>query len=318
MQRLIRSTLPMAAALFVLVGCFAIGGSADAQGDDADRKARILANLELQFPQLAEMDVTMGELTPTDFDGLHQGSFTVRGQEQKFFVTADDTQLWLVQGQAIDVSRSQEEIAAQVAERDAEKAKEAAARRTKLEEAVAGEPFRGSADAPVTIVEFSDFQCPYCTRGAATVEEILEKYPNDVKFVFKHFPLNFHPWAKPASIAAICAGNQDHDAFWLLHDAYFEHQKELTPENVLDKSREWLEAGDVELDMAAYVACAEDSDSEEFKAASKQVDEDMAFGQSLGVSGTPGFFVNGEFLNGAQPIAAFEPLIQKAKQDAGS
>ncbi|MEM8932341.1 MAG: DsbA family protein [Acidobacteriota bacterium] len=310
MQRLIRSTLPMAAAMLVLVGCFALGGSADAQGDDADRKAKILANLELRFPQLAEMNATMGELTASSFEGLDEGSFNVRGQDQKFFVTKDDSQLWLVQGEAIDVSKSQDEIQAEIQKREEEKAKEAEERRAQLDASIEGRPFRGAADASVTIVEFSDFQCPYCTRGAATVEEILEKYPNDVKFVFKHFPLGFHPWAKPASIATICAGNQNPDAFWTLHDKYFEHQKEITPENVLDKSRGWLEGSG--LDMGAYVACAEDTDTEEYKTAAKQVDEDMKFGQSLGVSGTPGFFVNGEFLNGAQPLDKFEPLIAKA------
>ncbi|MEM1178143.1 MAG: thioredoxin domain-containing protein, partial [Acidobacteriota bacterium] len=128
--------------------------------------------------------------------------------------------------------------------------------------------------------------------------------------VFKHFPLGFHPWAKPAAVAANCAANQNDDAFWLLHDKFFEHQKELNPENVMAKSKEFLTGSD--LNMATWSACAEDKESAEYKAAAALVDSDMNLGKSLGVTGTPGFFVNGTFLNGAQPLAAFEPLIQQA------
>ena len=312
MKRIIRSTAPVLAAA-LLLGCFALGSNAE--DGDAARKDKILANLQLQFPQLEKMGAVMGDIAASDFDGLDLGSFSVRGRDQKFLVSKDDKQLFLIQGEAIDVSKSTDEIQAELSKRAEEEAKEAEARVAKLEESIAGLPVRGNPDAPVTIVEFSDFQCPYCTRGAATVEQILEKYPNDVKFVFKHFPLNFHPWAKPAAIAANCARNQKADAFWTLHDKYFEHQKEIKPDNVLDKSREYL--ADSGIDMAAWTACAEDKDTDEYKAEAKSVDEDMAFGQSLGVTGTPGFFVNGKFLNGAQPITAFEPLIKAAKENAG-
>ena len=266
------------------------------------------------MPQLAEMNPTMGDIKPSEIAGLDEGTFTVRGRPYPFLVTSDDKKFWLLQGDAMDVSRGEAEIKVELAKRDEEKKKEAAGRITKLAESLEGRPFRGAADAKVTIVEFSDFQCPYCSKGANTVEQILEKYPNDVKFVFQHFPLNFHPWAKPAAIAANCAGEQDHEAFWTLHDKYFEHQKELKPENVVAKSKEYLKGSKV--DMAKWEKCAGDADSAEYKAQSEQVDADMAFGQSMGVSGTPGFFVNGEFLNGAQPITAFVPLIEKAK--AGS
>lgn len=308
MKTMIRSTAPVLAAA-LLLGCFALGSSAE--DGDAARKDKIFANLKLQFPQLEKMGAVMGDIKASEFDGLDEGSFAVRGRDQKFLVSKDDTKLFLIQGEALDVSKTQAQIEEELSKRAEQEAKEAAERVTKLNESIEGMPFRGNADAAITIVEFSDFQCPYCSRGAATVEQILEKYPNDVKFVFKHFPLNFHPWAKPAAIAANCAANQSHDAFWTLHDKYFEHQKDLKPENVLDKSREYLAGAGI--DMATWSACAEDKDTDEYKAASKQVDEDMAFGQSLGVTGTPGFFVNGQFLNGAQPLTAFEPLIQAAK-----
>jgi protein-disulfide isomerase len=301
-------------ALALVAGYFAFSSTPAAADDDA-RNAQILGNLKLKYPQLAELNVTLGDIKASAYEGLDEGSFTVsspRGtQSQRFFVTTDNTTLFLI-GDEVDVSKSKAEIDAEVAQREAAEAEKASMMQEELAASIEGLPARGNPDAPVTIVEFSDFQCPYCARGANTMEEVLEKYPNDVKLVFKHFPLGFHQWAKPAAIASHCAAEQSGDAFWTLHDKYFEAQKELTPQNVLAKSKEFLAGSGI--DMAKWTACAEDTDSAEYKAAAAQVDADMAFGQKLGVTGTPGFFVNGQFLNGAQPLAAFEPLIEKVKQ----
>jgi protein-disulfide isomerase len=312
MHKPFKTTLAM---LLAVVACQLAPAPTEAQEDPEARKARILANLKLTYPQLEQMNVTMGDIAASEFAGLDAGSFSIvnggRSQTQKFFVTSDDTQLYILSGDPVDVSRSQEDIQAELDKREQEATQEAARRRQQLEDAVAGLPTRGNPEAPVLIVEFSDFQCPYCARGADTMEQVLEKYGEDVRFVFKHFPLGFHPWAKPASIATYCAGQQNHDAFWALHDEYFKNQKQITPANVLAKSKEYL--ADTGIDMTAWAACAEDQSSSEYKDAAAVVDADMALGQQLGVSGTPGFFVNGEFLNGAQPLSAFEPLIDKAK-----
>lgn len=304
----LKSRMMALAASMALVAS-ALVGPAAAQ-DDA-RKAQILGNLKLELPQLGEMNPTMGDITPSGIAGLDQGTFNVRGRPYNFLVTTDNTKLWLLQGEALNVSRGEAEIKTELAKREEEKKKEAEQRLAKLNDSIEGRPFRGAEDAKVTIVEFSDFQCPYCTRGAGTVEQILEKYPNDVKFVFQHFPLNFHNWAKPAAIAANCAANQNHEAFWTLHDAYFANQKQLKPDTVVAESKKWLDGSEV--DIAVWEKCAGDTTSAEYQAEAAKVDADMAFGQTMGVSGTPGFFVNGEFLNGAQPITAFVPLIEAAK-----
>ncbi len=312
MHKPLRMSLGM---LLVVVACQLTPAPTEAQEDPEARKAKILANLKLAYPQLESLSVSMGDIEATDFPGLDRGSFAIvnqgRTQNQQFFVTSDDTQLYLISGEPVDVSRSAEDIQVELDRREQEAMQMAAERRKELESAVDGRPVRGNPEAPVLIVEFSDFQCPYCARGANTVEQILEKYGDDVRFVFKHFPLNFHPWAKPASIASHCAGQQDDGAFWTLHDQFFANQKQINPGNVIAKSKEYLAGSGI--DMAAWAACAEDTSSEEYKAAAAAVEADMAFGQKLGVSGTPGFFVNGEFLNGAQPLQAFEPLIAKAK-----
>ena len=314
-------TMGFVLATGLLLGCFAFGPTADAQAEDQEaRKAKILANLKVHFPPLADAQVSMGDITATEYPGLDQGSFTVSGRQTQtvpFFVSKDDSKLYmLTNADALDVSKSADEINEQLAERAAEEAKAAEERAANIESVIVGKPIRGNADAVVTIVEFSDFQCPYCARGAETVEQLLEKYPNDVKFVFMHYPLGFHPWARPAAIATECAANQSDDYFWLLHDKYFEDQKALNLENVMEKTRAYLDGSGI--DMATWAACAEDTDSDEYKAANAKVGQEMSLGQNLGVSGTPGFLVNGQLLSGAQPVSAFVPIIEAAKGEAGN
>lgn len=298
-----------ALAIAVVLTQIALAPAAMAEDAEA-RKAKILANLKLEFPQLDKVPVVMGEITPSPLGEFDQGSFTVNGQSnQKFLITKDNKSLYLIAGEPLDVSRSTEEINAAIAERKAAEAREAAKREAELAASIEGAPSRGNPNGKITIIEFSDFQCPYCSRGAKTVEQILEKYGDQAVVYFKHFPLGFHPWAKPAAIAANCAAEQKNDAFWTLHDKYFEEQKALNPGNILDKSKEYLAGSG--LDMDQWSECAENKESEKYKATAAAVDADMAFGQKMGVSGTPGFFVNGRFLNGAQPLSAFEPIFQE-------
>jgi protein-disulfide isomerase len=307
-----RRTISLSVAVVALATGILLTLTSAPAAESADgRKARILANLQVEIPQLAEMNVVMGEIKPSRFQGLDEGTFSVPGRgEQNFLVSHDDKEFWMV-GAPLNVSRSSEEIAAMVAEKEAQKQRDAMAKQKQLDAAIEGVPVRGNPDAPVTIVEFSDFQCPYCARGATTVDELLKKYPNDVKVVFKHFPLGFHNWAKPAAIAANCAAKQKDEAFWALHDQFFANQKDINAGNVMAKSRAFLDS--IGIDLTAWGSCAEKTDGAEYTAAAAAVEADMALGQSLGVTGTPGFFVNGTFLNGAQPITAFEPLIAKAK-----
>ena len=299
------TALAVLAVLLSLAAVPAVAQEEAAPAQDEARHARILANLAFHIPQLAQMNPTIGSIEPTEIEGLEEGTLIIQGQPRPFLISADDSKLWLLASEPLDVSRDVAELEAEQTQREAE-------RQESLAAAIEGDPVRGNPDAPVTIVEYSDFQCPYCERGYQTMEQVLEKYPEDVKFVFQHFPLvQIHPWAKPAAIATECAANQSDEAFWALHDAYFQNQKALTPGNVVEKSKEFL--ADSGIDLAQWETCASDTSSEAYQAAAAAVDADLAKGQELGVSGTPGFFVNGEFLNGAQPLAAFEPLIEAAK-----
>ena len=290
-------------------------GQAASESTPAERKARILANLVYEFPQLGQYRVDLGDIEPTGIDGLSKGSFTINGQQtQQFLVTDDDTQLYMVSADPVDVSRSADALAAARMEREEAALTEAKERGERLVAATSDLPVRGNPDAPVTIVEFSDFQCPYCSRAAGTVEQVLEKYPEDVRFVYVQFPLGNHPWARPASIAALCAAQQDGDAFWALHDGYFANQRTLNVGNVMAQSRAYLAGSD--LDMEQWATCTEDQTAASHQQAVAALTEGMALGEELGVTGTPGFFVNGRFVNGAQPLEAFDALIMEAKQDS--
>ncbi|MFO0725470.1 MAG: thioredoxin domain-containing protein [Myxococcota bacterium] len=145
--------------------------------------------------------------------------------------------------------------------------------------ALAGHPSKGPDNAKVTIVEFSDFQCPYCSRAVPGVHKLLEQFPNDVKIYFLHFPLNFHEKAMPSALAAQCANAQG--KFWEFHDKLFENQGSLGPE-LFEKT-----AGEVGMDVAKFKSCQSDPATAEF------VKKDMEQAEAAGVEGTPSFYVNG-------------------------
>ncbi len=302
-------------ALFLVFALSAIGCGPVQGQDDADRRDQIHANLQVHFPQLREYEFTVGALEPSGIEGLDQGSFVLRGnqQTQHFLVTEDNTKLYFISGDPIDVSMTEEEVEATLAASREIEAQQAREKAVALMAALPALPSRGNPDAPVTIVEFSDFQCPYCARGYQTMERVLEQHADDVRFVFAHYPLPNHDWARPASIAAECAGNQDEAAFWTLHDAYFDNQRGLTTENILLRSRDFL--SDAGIDMGVWQTCAVDATSDAHQAAAAKVDQTLAVGQDFGVTGTPGFFINGHFINGAQPPATFERYIARAKEE---
>jgi protein-disulfide isomerase len=163
--------------------------------------------------------------------------------------------------------------------------------------AVAGHASKGPQDAPIELIEFSDFQCPFCQRANPIVEQVLKTYGNRIHFVYRHYPLPNHPNARPAAEAAACAGEQGR--FWEYHDQLFANATRLTD---ADLKQHAVTAG---LDAPRFNACV---DGHKFKS---QVDKDLAEGGEAGVSGTPAFFINGRALEGAQPFEAFKRVIDE-------
>lgn len=166
---------------------------------------------------------------------------------------------------------------------------------------------RGKTQAPITIVAYSDFQCPFCSRAEKTVQEVLAKYPNQVKYLFKHFPLGFHPMAKPAALAYEAIALQSKEKALKFQDELFANQGKIgqMKEDFLEQA-----AGKVGADIAKM---KKDMNSD---LVIKRVEADMAEGRAMGVSGTPAFLVNGVFLKGARPTQDFVQIIERwLKQD---
>jgi protein-disulfide isomerase len=159
-------------------------------------------------------------------------------------------------------------------------------------------PVRGEVSAPVTVIEFTDFHCPFCRRVQPTLMQLLTKYKGKVRLVFRHFPIDqLHPTARKASEAAWCA--QQQGKFWEYHDGLFEAGNDASPA-ALGKI-----ASKVGLDEAQFEACTESTE------ASAAVNSDLEEAQRLGLTGTPTFFINGRPLVGGLPLDAFTEIIDE-------
>lgn len=165
-------------------------------------------------------------------------------------------------------------------------------------------PARGPASAPVTIVEFGDFQCPYCKKAESSVHAVLEQYPHDVRVVFRNLPLiQIHPNAKVAAEAAVCAERQG--KFWEMHDAMYADQSALTADALKATAKR------LGLNLDRFSACLSDG------ASSAALDVDSKAAADLGLSGTPYFFINGRPIDGNVPLEKFESIIAEELRAGG-
>jgi protein-disulfide isomerase len=172
-------------------------------------------------------------------------------------------------------------------------------RRPTFDVEIGNAPTMGGKDAKVTIVEFSDFQCPFCAKGADILKEIKKKYGNKVKIAFKNFPLPFHNHAELAAVAGLCANEQGSDYFWKMHDAMFASQDSLDPEGLKKTAKS------IGLKPDAFDKCLSEN---KYLA---QVKSDMEDGRKVKVKSTPTFFINGQLINGAQPMEVFSEIIDE-------
>lgn len=168
----------------------------------------------------------------------------------------------------------------------------------------ADETFRGPKDAPITLIEYSDFECPFCARGFNTVMELMNKYKGKIRFAYKHLPLDFHPQALPASQYYEAIRLQSEEKAWQFHDAIYKNQRALQNGEKFLKE----EAKKLKVDMAKL---AKDIKSE---AVNKRIDQDRAEAAKFGFQGTPGFLLNGIPVKGAYPASHFEGLIDELQK----
>lgn len=161
----------------------------------------------------------------------------------------------------------------------------------------------GDASAPVTIIEYTDFQCPFCGRVQPTLDAVLEQYDGSVRHVFKQLPLPMHAQARLGAEAALCAGDQGQ--FWEMHDWLFANK------NSINRDALAAQAATLGLDVGEFNGCI---DAQKY---SGLIDEDMQEANSFGITGTPGFLINGRVLRGAVPLEQFQAVINEELRSAG-
>ncbi len=160
---------------------------------------------------------------------------------------------------------------------------------------VAGSPVKGPEDARITLVEFSDFECPFCSAAVKQVDIVMKAYPKDVKLIYKQFPLSMHPHAELAAEASLAAREQG--KFWEMYELLFKNFRQLSRDSILGMAK------DLGLDLDKFQS---DLDSGKYKAI---VEKDIADGEAANVYGTPAFYINGKQYNGEVTLAALKPIL---------
>src|SRR5579883_1013871 len=282
--------------------CLATAGS----GQTPPKKSALdKAALEAYVRHLFVMDkritVTVSDPKPSEVPGFLDvtvhAAMGPQSQDFPFMVSKDGSKI--VQGTVFDINSNP-------FKKDLDKIK------TEFE------PSMGTPGADVVLVEFSDFQCPYCKEEAEMLRKnLLSAYPQGVRLYFKTFPIeSLHPWSKAAAIASKCVYRQQAPAFWEFHDWIFAHQAEVTPENLKDKVLDWAKS-QKEVDGLQLGQCMDT------KATEKEVDKDLAEGRDLQVDRTPTIFVNGRRINSTidwpnlRSIIDYELEYQKTAKNAG-
>jgi protein-disulfide isomerase len=186
------------------------------------------------------------------------------------------------------------------------RAKDAAAERLLTSE---GSPVMGSQNAPITIVEFSDFQCPFCSRIAAIFDSLPELERRKVKIVFKQLPLPMHQWSATAARLTACTARQNNDAFWRAHDFIFSNQANITPENINQLFNEFVQK-DSRIDATQLKNCVADKSTDDL------LTRDQVLADKVGVRGTPTLFANGKRMESIKNVGQLITLIHQINGEA--
>jgi protein-disulfide isomerase len=263
-------------------------------------KAKLEAYIRHLFVWPPPIELAIGDPLPGPMPGFYEvkirGSHGNASQEETFYVSKDGQKI--IRGTVFDIAQNpfKPELA-----------------RIKTE----FQPSIGTPGAPVVLVEFSDFECPFCREQAKMLREnLLPAYPKEVRLYYLDFPLEtLHPWAKAAAMMGRCIFHQNAGAFWDYHDWIFDRQEEITPDNLKDKVLEF--AAGKGIDAAQLSKCIDS------KATEEEVDKTKAEGRDLEVNSTPTLFVNGRRMNGTlqwedlKRVVDYEIEYQKTAKNAG-
>jgi protein-disulfide isomerase len=267
-------------------------------------KAKLEAYVRHLFVWPPPIEIAVSDPEPAPLPGFYavkiRGSQGEASQEETFYVSKDGQKM--IRGTVFDVAQNP-------FKEDLNKIK------TEFR------PSEGTPGAPVVLVEFSDFECPYCRQQAKMLQEnLLKTYPKEVRLYFMDFPLeSLHPWAKAAAIAGRCVFHQNATAFWKYHDWIFDHQDGTTPENLKDKILDFFknDGKDAGIDAGQLSACMDSRATEE------EVNATRAQGRDLEVNSTPTMFVNGRRMVGTlqwpdlKHVIDYEIEYQKTAKNAG-
>lgn len=299
-MRIVRPSLLLVLSAAFSWGILAAQHTAAARGKTAFDKATLEAYARHLFLWTPQVTVKIGDPKPSPIAGFQEVTVTASAgaasQEEKLLISKDGARI--IRGTVYDINENpfHEELA-------------------KLKTDLS--PSFGAPGAPVVIVMFSDFECQYCKQEAKAIRENLAgAYPKDVRVYFKDFPLDsIHPWAHTAALGGRCIFRQAPAAFWEYHDWMFEHQGDVSQENVKAKMLEFATAKN--LDTFLFNQCVET------KATEREVEKSIAEGKSLHVDSTPTLFINGRRLPGSlgwpqlRQVIDFELDYQKSAADAG-
>lgn len=252
--------------------------TASAQQPAVSQQKSIEAFLRNYYALGSDFTITVGPAKPVGSSGLSEVSVDVKSADGsdtvKMYLTADGR--YLIRGEVNDLTT--DPLAENIAKFD-----------------LKGAPVFGDPKAPITLVEYGDFECPVCRNFHDAVRGLLPKYPQ-VKLIFEDFPIDqIHPWARTAALAGRCAYQQNPKAFWKMYDLIYDNQELVSASNAYDKMIEF--AGRAGLNTDAFKSCLSSPQ------AAAEVDASLANGKLLDVRSTPTIFVNGRRLTGADPHA---------------
>jgi protein-disulfide isomerase len=293
---LLRFRLLTIATLLLTVGCSA--QSAKTNVDTASLNRRIEQKVRTTFNLPASINVTVGQRGPSEIPGYDRIPISLsndkRTSTHDFLISKDNSTI--IEWEKLDISKDLMDSIA-----------------------VAGRPERGSKDAKVTIVNYDDFECPFCSRMHQTLfPDLMKTYGNQVRVIYKDYPLvEIHPWAMHAAVDANCLAAQSNDAYWEFADYDHANQKAINGEK-RDVKEENERLDQITLDVGKK----HNANLDQLQACVKKQDESgvrasMAEGDKIGVDATPTLFINGERLSGAKTESELRDVIDRALKDAG-
>jgi len=254
-------------------------------GNGMALRQKIVSYMRKAYSMPLSLKIVVGPIKSSKIRGLNKAVITVsageRKQTQDIYISKDGK--YLILGKVLNLTKSPF--------------------KTVLNKiTLSDSPVRGNRSAKITVVEFADFECPFCKKAYPTVEDLMLKYAGKIKLVYKYFPLvSMHPWSMRAAIGAECAHTQSNSAFWYFYDHLYEQQESISSDNIKNKLKSYAKA--TKLNMKKFDTCFSKQQTK------SKVERDMREGKSIGVSGTPTFVINGRIVRGAVPEQRFVQII---------